>query len=196
MVAIPGTQTPTEMQVADEAGADFVKLFPAPPNVAEYISYILGPQPHLNIFPTAGIDMNNMLDVLRAGAAGIGFVGPLFDPKMIEDLNFEGIRKKAEKIFDQLKDSGRKVIALSNDQIIRFAGNAIELQGRDKNILALSNKAYSSLTNEQISIISDSAILVPLEIPTIELSGGSVRCTIADIHLSPRNHPTTNYEEC
>ena len=95
---------------------------------------------------------------------------------------------RRQKIFDQLKDSGRKVIALSNDQIIRFAGNAIELKGRDKNILALSNNAYSSLTNEQISIISNSAILVPLEIPTIELSGGSVRCTIADIHLSPRNH--------
>ena len=104
VVAIPGTQTPTEMQFADEAGADFVKLFPAPPNVAEYISYILGPQPHLKIFPTAGINLKNMLDVLHAGAAGIGFVGPLFDPKMIEDLNFEGIRKKAEKIFDQLSN--------------------------------------------------------------------------------------------
>ena len=39
---------------------------------------------------------------------------------------------------------------------------------------------------KQIAIISDSVFLVPLEIPTIELSGGSVRCTIADIHLSPR----------
>ena len=95
---------------------------------------------------------------------------------------------KRHEIIDRLKHSGRKVIALSNNQIIRFAGNAIELQGRDKIILALSNNAYSSLTNEQISIISNSAVLVPLEIPTIELSGGSVRCTIADIHLSPRNH--------
>tara|TARA_B100000029_G_scaffold501463_1_gene574910 strand:- start:22901 stop:23557 length:657 start_codon:yes stop_codon:yes gene_type:complete len=102
VVAIPGTQTPTEMQVADDAGADFVKLFPSPPNVAEYISYILGPQPHLKIFPTAGININNMLDVLNAGAAGIGFVSPLFDPKMMEDLNFEGIRKKAETIFQEL----------------------------------------------------------------------------------------------
>ena len=93
---------------------------------------------------------------------------------------------RRQEILDQLKRSGRKVIALSNTQIIRFAGNAIELQGRDKNILALSNNAYGSLTNEQISIISDSVILVPLEIPTIELSGGSVRCTIADIHLLPR----------
>ena len=95
-------------------------------------------------------------------------------------------KSRRQEILDRLKHSGRKVIALSNDQIIRFAGNAIELQGRDKNILALSNNAYSSLTNEQISIISDRVILVPLGIPTIELSGGSVRCTIADIHLSSR----------
>ena len=94
---------------------------------------------------------------------------------------------RRQEILDCLKHSGRKVITLSNAQIIRFAGNAIELQGKDKSILALSNNAYGSLTNEQISIISDSVILVPLEIPTIELSGGSVRCTIADIHLLPRS---------
>ncbi len=95
-------------------------------------------------------------------------------------------KNRRQEIHDQLEHSGRKVIALSNSQIISFAGNAIELQGKDKNILALSNNAYGSLTNEQISNISDSINLVPLEIPTIELSGGSVRCTIADIHLSPR----------
>ena len=95
-------------------------------------------------------------------------------------------KSRRQEIYDQLEHSGRKVIPLSNSQIISFAGNAIELQGKDKNILALSNNAYGSLTNEQISIISDSINLVPLEIPTIELSGGSVRCTIADIHLSPR----------
>ena len=93
---------------------------------------------------------------------------------------------KKQAILERLKHSGRKVITLTNEQIIRFAGNAIELQGGDKNILALSNNAYASLTNEQISILSDSVILVPIKIPTIELSGGSVRCTIADIHLSPR----------
>ena len=93
---------------------------------------------------------------------------------------------RRQEILDRLKHSGRKIIALSNAQIISFAGNAIELQGKDTSILALSNNAYGSLTNEQISIISDSVNLVPLEIPTIELSGGSVRCTIADIHLSPR----------
>ena len=46
-VSIPGTFTATEMETAYNAGADFVKLFPAPVNVAEYIRFILGPLPYL-----------------------------------------------------------------------------------------------------------------------------------------------------
>ena len=98
VVSIPGTQTPTEMQRAHETGADFVKLFPAPPNVAEYIRYVLGPQPHLKIFPTSGVNMDNMVAVLEAGAAGVGFVGPLFDLQSMRNRNFDDIRERAEKI--------------------------------------------------------------------------------------------------
>ena len=102
VVSIPGTQTPTEMQRAHETGADFVKLFPAPPNVAEYIRYVLGPQPHLKIFPTSGVNLDNMVAVLEAGAAGVGFVGPLFDPQSMRNRNFDDIRERAEKIVAQL----------------------------------------------------------------------------------------------
>ena len=104
VVSIPGTQTPTEMQHAHETGADFVKLFPAPPNVAEYIRYVLGPQPHLKIFPTSGVNLDNMLEVLAAGAAGVGFVGPLYDPQSMRNRNFDDIRERAEKIVALLAD--------------------------------------------------------------------------------------------
>ena len=104
VVSIPGTQTPTEMQNAHEAGADFVKLFPAPTNVAEYIRYILGPQPHLKIFPTSGVNLDNMLEVLEAGAAGVGFVGPLFNLQSMRNRNFDDIQERAEKIVAQLAD--------------------------------------------------------------------------------------------
>ena len=104
VVSIPGTQTPTEMQHAHKAGADFVKLFPAPPNVAAYIRYVLGPQPHLKIFPTSGVNLDNMVEVLEAGAAGIGFVGPLFDPQLMRNRNFDDIRERAEKIVALLAD--------------------------------------------------------------------------------------------
>ena len=102
VVSIPGTFTATEMETAHRAGADFVKLFPAPANVAEYIRFILAPLPYLKIFPTSGVNLDNMLDVLQAGAAGTGFVGPLFDPEMIRNKNYDGIRQRAEAIVERL----------------------------------------------------------------------------------------------
>ena len=102
VVTMPGTFTATEMESAHRAGADFVKLFPAPANVAEYIRFILAPLPHLKIFPTSGVNLDNMLDVLQAGAAGTGFVRPLFNPEMIRNKNYDGIRQRAEEIVERL----------------------------------------------------------------------------------------------
>ncbi|MBU1835302.1 MAG: amidinotransferase, partial [Alphaproteobacteria bacterium] len=90
------------------------------------------------------------------------------------------------EVITRLQDSGRDVIALTEAQIAKFAGNAIELQGRDGRLLALSQTAYDALDPSQIALIAQSATLVPLSIPTIEKAGGSVRCTIAGIHLAPR----------
>lgn len=86
----------------------------------------------------------------------------------------------------RLEESGRAVIDLTHDQIAEFAGNAIELTGRDGLVLALSSRALAALRPDQIDIIQDSATPLPLSVPTIETAGGSVRCMIAGIHLSRR----------
>ena len=54
-------------------------------------------------------------------------------------------------------------------------------------LLVLSNRADRALTEDQRKTLSRYARLVPLELPTIELGGGSARCMIATIHLSPRS---------
>ncbi len=79
-----------------------------------------------------------------------------------------------------------EVINLSNEQISSFCGNAIELQGTNGRILALSQTAFNALTTEQKAAIQKTAKLVPLPIPTIESAGGSVRCMIAGIHLQSK----------
>lgn len=93
---------------------------------------------------------------------------------------------RRKEIVSRLERSGRAIVDLSYDQITQFAGNAIELQGRDNRILALSQTAFDALTDTQKAVIEESARLVPLAIPTIEMAGGSVRCTIAGIHLHRR----------
>ncbi|MBR1153361.1 citrulline utilization hydrolase CtlX [Bradyrhizobium sp. JYMT SZCCT0428] len=93
---------------------------------------------------------------------------------------------RRREVVTRLERSGRRVIALANEQIAKFAGNALELQGNDGRILALSTTALASLNQDQLGMISESAKPVALDIPTIERAGGSVRCTLAGIHLAPR----------
>ena len=97
--------------------------------------------------------------------------------------------QRAADVRARLEESGREVIALSQTQIAEFAGNAIELSGQGGRLLALSRRACDSLRADQKTRIERSARLVPLAVPTIELAGGSVRCMIAGVHLSPRQQP-------
>lgn len=86
----------------------------------------------------------------------------------------------------RLEGTGREVIDLSIEQIGEFAGNAIELTGRDGKLLAISARAAAALKPDQVAAIERSARLMPLAVPTLELAGGSIRCMIAGIHLTPR----------
>ncbi len=111
---------------------------------------------------------------------GIGTHYALICLDMIADL------ERRATVKARLEESGRTVIDLSHEQIAEFAGNAIELRGTDGLVLALSARALTALTPDQISTIEANATLLPLSVPTIETAGGSVRCMIAGIHLSRR----------
>lgn len=93
---------------------------------------------------------------------------------------------RRDQVRRRLAQSGRSVMELSLPQIASFAGNAMELTGKQGRVLALSSRAAESLTREQRRLIEKSAQLLPLAVPTIELAGGSVRCMLAGIHLSKR----------
>lgn len=93
--------------------------------------------------------------------------------------------RRAE-VSERLADSGRAVLELSFAQVAEFAGNAMELTGEDGRVLALSARAAAALTPAQRAVVEESARLLPLAIPTIELAGGSVRCMLAGVHLTPR----------
>ncbi|UCE59266.1 MAG: bifunctional 4-hydroxy-2-oxoglutarate aldolase/2-dehydro-3-deoxy-phosphogluconate aldolase [Phycisphaerales bacterium] len=102
--SIPGTYTPTEMESAHRWGADFVKLFPAPAGGVEFIRSVLGPLPHLRIFPTAGVTPENFAEFLDAGCAGVGFVRSLFDPADMAARDFAAIRERASDIMRRLQE--------------------------------------------------------------------------------------------
>ena len=100
------------------------------------------------------------------------------------DLITDPARRHAVRA--RLRETGRELVELSPWQIGEFAGNALELQGTQGRVLALSARAAASLSPAQKAVIERSATLLPLAVPTIELAGGSVRCMLAGIHLARR----------
>lgn len=109
---------------------------------------------------------------------GTDYVMAGFD--MISDL------KRRQEIIKRFEQSGRSIIFLNHAQISAFCGNALELQGTNSRILALSQKAHAALTAEQLRVLERSVELLPLEVSAIEHAGGSVRCMLAAVHLSRR----------
>src|ERR1051325_305576 len=86
----------------------------------------------------------------------------------------------------RLTDTGKEIVDLTRDQIANFAGNAIELENvTGEKLLVLSSRALPAFRPAQRRTIERYARFLPLELPTIELAGGSARCMLATIHLPP-----------
>ena len=104
---------------------------------------------------------------------------------------------RREQVRERLSVTGRTIVELTEEQIREFAGNAVELCGRTdtgkrRYIMAMSARARRSLRPDQVAAIEESCEIVAVDIPTIELAGGSVRCMIAGVHLDRR--PTADAE--
>ena len=113
-------------------------------------------------------------NVMMCIGTGFAMVGLEMIPNKLER---ELVRARLEK-------TGKEIVELSANQIANFAGNAIELHDKDgEKLLVLSTRADEALTEDQRKRLSGHARLIPLELPTIELGGGSARCMIATIHL-------------
>ncbi len=93
LVSIPGAMTPSEIASASQAGADFVKLFPASQLGVGFIKAVLAPLNNVKLLATGGINDKNLVDYLNAGCVGAGIGGNLCDKELI-----------AEKAFDKLEE--------------------------------------------------------------------------------------------
>jgi 2-dehydro-3-deoxyphosphogluconate aldolase/(4S)-4-hydroxy-2-oxoglutarate aldolase len=90
-----GAYTPTEAQVAHEAGADFIKIFPADTLGAGYIKSLRAPLPHLRIVPTGGVDVQNVADFLKAGCAALGVGSSLVSAKILQSADWPELTRRA-----------------------------------------------------------------------------------------------------
>jgi hypothetical protein len=94
--------------------------------------------------------------------------------------------RERDAVRARLTETGKQIVNLTRDQIANFAGNAIELhESAGARVLTISSRALPTFTEEQRRTIERYARFVPLELPAIELAGGSARCMLATIHLPP-----------
>jgi 2-dehydro-3-deoxyphosphogluconate aldolase/(4S)-4-hydroxy-2-oxoglutarate aldolase len=94
----PGVATPTEALTAYEAGADFVKLFPAAALGPGYLSSLGGPLPQIPVMPTGGVGTDNAADFFEAGAIAVGVGSALIDDAAIEAGDYDRITANAEEL--------------------------------------------------------------------------------------------------
>ena len=97
------------------------------------------------------------------------------------------IDDKAERkmVLSKLKESGKEVIVISEEQVNNFAGNMLQVRGaNDERFLIMSNAAYESLTPSQIEKIEKHCKIVHASLDIIEAcGGGSARCMMAEVFL-------------
>lgn len=94
-IVIPGAFTPTEILAAWEAGADVVKVFPATKLGPSFFKDIKGPLPQVKLTPTGGVDINNLAEYFRAGAAFVGVGSALVNKRTVAERNWAGLTSLA-----------------------------------------------------------------------------------------------------
>lgn len=103
LVSMPGALTPTEIQTAHLAGADFVKLFPITSLGVEYVKAVKAPLSHIKFLAVGGVNTDNISDYLKAGVCGFGLGSNITDKKMIASSDWQGITDLAEKYVSLIK---------------------------------------------------------------------------------------------
>ena len=102
-ISIPAAYTPTEIAMALNSGADYIKLFPADGVTAEYVKAIRAPLSDAKLLAVGGVTDKNAKDFLRMGFSGVGVGSNLYDQKLIRARDFESLKELASKYVEAIK---------------------------------------------------------------------------------------------
>jgi 2-dehydro-3-deoxyphosphogluconate aldolase / (4S)-4-hydroxy-2-oxoglutarate aldolase len=106
VAVMPGALTPTEVVQAWNAGADFVKVFPAGAvGGPSYLKSLKAPLPHIELVPTGGVSLKTAADFIKAGAAALGVGTDLVDIKAIREGQASIITERARQFIDIVREA-------------------------------------------------------------------------------------------
>lgn len=94
-------------------------------------------------------------------------------------------KSERKQVLQSLKEDGKEIILITEEQVNNFAGNMLQLKGTDdKSYIVMSKSAHESLTTDQIQKLEKHATILSSSLDTIEAcGGGSARCMMAEIFL-------------
>lgn len=98
----PGCGTISEINKAQELGAEIVKLFPGSEiGGPSFVKAVKGPMPWTNIMPTGGVDTSeeNLKGWFNAGVTCVGMGSNLFPKDMIEKRDFAALTNKVKELM-------------------------------------------------------------------------------------------------
>ena len=89
------------------------------------------------------------------------------------------------KVIETIKNSGKEIIEISEEQMKQFAGNMLQVNNKDgQKFLVMSETAYKSLHQDQVAAIEKYCEIIYSDLNTIEVNGGgSARCMLAEVFL-------------
>ena len=93
-----GAYSPTEAQLAHEAGADFIKIFPADALGPKYIKALRAPLPHLRIIPTGIAKAEDIPEFIKAGCVGVGLGSLLVSSEILRTNNWSELTRSAKAL--------------------------------------------------------------------------------------------------
>ena len=103
LAAMPGALTPSEAFAAWEAGASFVKIFPAGSLGPGYVKAIRAPLSQIPLLAVGGISPDNVADFMRAGCVGAGVGGNLTNKDWIARGEWDRISDVARQLVENSK---------------------------------------------------------------------------------------------
>jgi len=93
-------------------------------------------------------------------------------------------KKERKLVADSLTQDGKEIITISEEQMNNFAGNMLQVQGKEAKYTVMSQAAYNSLTDKQIQAIEKYSKILSSDLSTIEThGGGSARCMLAEVFI-------------
>ena len=107
-ISIPGAFTPTEILAAWTAGADVVKVFPSTALGPNYFRDILAPMPQLRLIPTGGVDIKNVGEWIKAGAAFVAVGSALVTKEAMAKGDWNSITQSARAFTDAIRAARAK----------------------------------------------------------------------------------------